>query len=72
MKWHSGPVDRRQSARDLVTRSGTIYRLSGELNRELLSKVGGVDSKDIARRFRKGFPRDWAPLLQSYFEEQQE
>ena len=28
MKWHSDPVERRQSARNLVTRSGTIYHLS--------------------------------------------
>lgn len=71
MKWHSGPVDRRQSARDLVTQSGASYHLSGELNRELLSKAAGVDSKDIARKFRNGFPKDWATLLQSYSEKQE-
>ena len=71
MKWHSGPVARRQSARDLVTRSGACYHLSGELNRDLLSKAGGVDSKDIVWRFRNGFPKDWATLVQRYFEELQ-
>ena len=61
--WHSGPIVERLSSRELVTKSGSLYKLVGPLNSDNLSE-------DIAVAFQDGFPEDWAMLANSYLDEE--
>ena len=63
--WHSGPLVKRLSARELATKSGTVYRLDGKFNQESLTKAG-VSSRKISQRFKNGFPKDWSALIQKH------
>ena len=61
--WHSGPIVKRLSSRLVATRSGTLYRLDGPLNREGLDKL---DIGELAVPFEDGFPENWLSVINRY------
>lgn len=52
----------------VTTKSGSIYRLVGALDRKEMGNYQGVDglpvSDAIVARFQYGFPRNWKKLVQ--------
>ncbi|XP_033632158.1 uncharacterized protein LOC117293812 [Asterias rubens] len=63
--WHSTAISVRIKPRLLATKSGTLYRLSGKMDRTLAMEQGF--SEQFVRSFQKGFPPNWQELLYDHF-----
>ena len=63
MLWHSGPVVKWLSPRELATKSGTVYCLRGPLDQTALAEVG-INDAEIAQSFKNGFPENWLELIE--------
>lgn len=58
--WRSGPVVKRESAKVLLTKSGSVYQLVGDL---LVKKLSEPLSTALGTKFRKGFPLKWHSVI---------
>lgn len=56
-RWRSSVVDRRLSARKVVTKGGRVYAMEGSMREETSNLP-----KRIASEFRDGFPENWKDL----------
>ena len=63
LKWRSGPISGRVSASLMMTKSGQLYHLMGQLNADEMAKDSPQLTKQLLKKFRKGFPTDWTDLL---------
>ena len=55
--WHSTTIKERLDSRNVVTASGSVYRLVGEMDESTCAAAGFAPNTIAA--FREGFPDDW-------------
>ncbi|KAJ1631294.1 hypothetical protein T492DRAFT_839317 [Pavlovales sp. CCMP2436] len=63
-RWHSSAIATRQSARELLTSSGSLYVLQGPLDAALCTQFAEVDAPDasVLAAFADGFLESWREL----------
>ncbi|CAG8445274.1 11762_t:CDS:2 [Ambispora leptoticha] len=61
IRWHSSPIRDRITPNEILTVSGKIYYLDGDLNVEAMKEDGYSES--FCEEFLHGFPDNWKELL---------
>lgn len=64
--WHSSAIVKRQDPMTVVTQSGSVYKLRGEMDKKEALAIEGF-SKRILESFVNGFPGNWRQLIQEHF-----
>ncbi|KAL3872926.1 hypothetical protein ACJMK2_036099, partial [Sinanodonta woodiana] len=62
--WHSSAILKRLSAKRVLSNSGTVYKLVGNI-----VKLDALDAGyplQVVNAFKHGFPTDWQEILQEY------
>ncbi|KAK3596491.1 hypothetical protein CHS0354_007397 [Potamilus streckersoni] len=62
--WHSSAILKRLSAKRVISNSGTVYKLVGNI-----VKLDALDAGyplEVVNAFKHGFPKDWQETLQEY------
>ncbi|XP_045167447.2 mis18-binding protein 1-like isoform X2 [Mercenaria mercenaria] len=62
--WHSSAIEKRLDKKRLMSSSGSVYRLKGNMDK-LLSLNEGLPVK-IIDKFSSGFPKEWQELIQEF------
>ncbi|XP_052057532.1 mis18-binding protein 1-like [Mytilus californianus] len=63
--WHSTAIDYIIDKRTLVTTSGTVYKIQGQISQ--LDMLESGFSKRVIKKFINGFPKSWKNYVKEHF-----
>ncbi|KAK6183011.1 hypothetical protein SNE40_010567 [Patella caerulea] len=68
--WRSSSIAERRDGSTVVTDSGSVYRLVGNIQK--LDAIDAGFSPELIQSFNRGFPKKWRELIDSHFNSEDE